>query len=369
MSYKRARWTVIAPALLIAASSLRGDEPSTIASNLEYRLAWGDLGSPGTVVLAPPESRRAVRLTHGGEELLQLCANNPGRWQKDPLLFRFGHSHPGSTIGCRERTSPSVHVVFYRRPGDSREAWVHFDLHGPNNVIAHIGEVARNRMTFGRTSQHEVFRGLVRTNPDGSDLVPRPKYHFTAQGRQYLHKAFGYNAAGMAVASAAGSTALGKTTGWGLGGVTYQDRVYTNLARNAVAQSIEFGTAAFLQQDQGFASSTESGFGRRARSALYRSFFVRGRHGDELAFPRIAAALATPHVMAPWHPAGQAAPDPWVQSALMLSRSIARSYWAEFKPDIKRATKKLISRNSHRTGKTKSIPGVSEVAMEADPSR
>ena len=119
---------------------MHAEEPPTLESNLEYRLAKGALAELGEIVPAPAESRRALRIAEGGE----------------------GHRHPRSSIGCRERSSPSMHAVFYLGPGHTRETWVHFDLHGPQNVAGHLSEVMRNRMPFGRTSEYEVYRGRVR---------------------------------------------------------------------------------------------------------------------------------------------------------------------------------------------------------------
>jgi hypothetical protein len=138
-------------------------------------------------------------------------------------------------------------------------------------------------------------------------------------------------------------------TGRGPGALGLTDRVSTNLIRTTLVQSIEFGAAAFVQQEQGFSPSGEHGFGRRARSALYRSLFVPGRGGDELAFPRIAAAIGTPWAMRQWHPGRETAPDPWVQAALLFGRYIARSYWTEFKPDIMRALRKALHRADSTT--------------------
>jgi len=330
--------------LLAGCVASRAAGENSIESNLEYRLTWGDLTGSGDIIAAPGQSRRALRIAAGGDQLLELCKENPGHWQRDPLLFRFGHSHPTSTIGCRERTSPSLHAVFYRQPDGSREAWVHFDLHGPQETLPHLSEVLRNRMTFGRTSEYEVYRGLLRTNPNVQELVPAPRYDFAAHARQYVRDAFGPGAIGMAAASSVATTGLHSALGFGATS-GYADRFATNVTRNAVAQSIEFGTAAFLQQEEKFRPSQERGFGRRARIALYRTFFVPGRDGEELAFPRIAAALGTPWVMRPIHPGQIAPPNPWIQSAFFLGRYVARSYWAEFRPEISQAIRKLRRRD------------------------
>ena len=243
-----------------------------------------------------------------------------------------------------------MHVVFYELPNGAREARVHFDLYGPQ-ILGHAAEVIRNRMTFGKTSEFDVYRGLVRANPNASEPVPEPKYDFSAHARQYLHDAFGLRAIGTRIASGMASSAMHRATG-DRDGQGYADRASTNLVRNATAQTIEFASAAFLQQEQRFSPSHEQGLGRRMQSAAYRTLFIPGRRGDELAFPRIAAALATPWAMRQWHPGRDAPPDAWIQSAIILGRYALRSYWAEFKPEITARLRKAVhrSRNEYGTG-------------------
>ena len=120
MSHTSGSGLVAVPALLTLGcfSLLAGDNP-TIETNLRYRLERGDFTESGAIVPAPSVSKRALRIAKGGELLLQTCRSNPEHWQEDPLLFRFGHSHPFSTIGCRERTSPSLHVFFTAVPMDA----------------------------------------------------------------------------------------------------------------------------------------------------------------------------------------------------------------------------------------------------------
>ena len=338
----------LAAALLFIPCACSGaDGLYSIEDNLRYRLSWGDLGDPQQFVAAPGESRRALRLAEGGEHILDLCRQEPERWQRDPLLFRFRHSHPASTIGCRERSSPSLHAVFYRQPDGSREAWVHFDLHGPQAALPHLTEVFRNRMTFGRTDESEVHRGLVRSDPYTDGPAPPSRYDAAEQARQYLRDAFGPSTVAMAIGSAAATSAIQSTAGWKLETSRYMDRVSVNVVRNVFAQSIQFGAAAFLQQEQKYQPSHERGFRRRARRALYRSFFVQGRDGDELAFPRIAAALGTPWAMRPIYAAQGRSPDPWVETGLLFGLYMAQSFWSEFRPEINRAARKMFRRVDH----------------------
>ena len=178
---------------------------------------------------------------------------------------------------------------------------------------------------------------------DGCDSTaaaeePPAESLLAAQARQYAHNLFAPSVLGMALAFG--------TARWAergpAGGRGYAEQISWNLARNGVAQSLEFATAALLRQRQGFAPSEERGFRRRARAALLQSFFATGPHGDALAFPRMAAVLGTPWAMRQWHPGRESEPNPWVESALLLGNYVARSYWTEFRPEITRAVRKMV---------------------------
>ena len=318
-------------AALLLGSAFAGQEPQSLVTNLQYRLTWGDLGE---IVPAPFTSFRGLRIANGGEALLQQCLQNPGKWSKDPLLYRFGHHGPFSTIGCRERTSPSAHAVFYARPDGSREGWIHFDLYGPQNPFGHSAEVIRNRLVFGRTSQYNVYRGLLKNNHEGLIEPPR-SYDYQSHAHEFFKSSFGPGAIAAAMLTGSIVTTIHHANGWGEGLDRYRNHFEANLARHAIQQSIEFGTGALLQQDESFTSSNQQTVGRRIRSALYRSFFVPGHTSNELAVPRLAAAIGTGWIVHSWHPWQRTEIDPWVQTARILSSYVLRSFWHEFEPDVK----------------------------------
>jgi hypothetical protein len=320
-------------ALLTAATSLAQAPNHDLVTNLSYRIQRGDLGD---IVPAPFESFRGLRIAKGGEALLKECLNNREKWSRDPLINRFGHHQPMSTIGCRERSSPSLHMVFFKT-ATGREVWLHFDLHGPGNLVGHAEEVMRNRLVFGRTSQYNVYRGLVRQEDGpGIDEVPPKRYDFGEHAREYLNQTFGPSTLGAAALTAAVSSGVHEVLGQGEAFNRYQNRVELNLVRQTMQKSIEFGASALLQQDEHFVTSNETAMGKRLRSALYRSFTVKGSNGDELAFPRIAAAVGTGwfmHEYHPWWPEHD--PNPWLASGIMLSKYVMQSFWHEFRPEIK----------------------------------
>jgi hypothetical protein len=316
----------------------------TTESNFEYRLAIGGLGMPDGITVGSIEPSRAVRLSGDTADLLKTCQTDSNVWHIDPLWERLFHGSPRTTIGCREKTNPSLHVVFYKTRDGARETWAHFDTYGPGNPIFHAGEVFRNRLTFGHTSGYDVYRGLVRmklqTNPEG-ELIPPPRYDFKENAKRYFWKAVSPTAIVIAGATGATSLAIRNEVLPGTTTQTYWDRIQTNLVRNAVLQSTEFTASAFLQQDETFRRSTKAGLGPRMGFALHRTFFVPGREGDEIAMPRIAAAITTPWILKTYHPGLAEPQDPWPQIGWLLGRYIAESYWTEFKPDIEAGLRKI----------------------------
>ncbi len=335
--------------LILVCVAARAESPPTIESNFNYRESWGELGMPVVVSSTPHGTKRAVQLSGDTSEILQLCETSPN-WQKDPIIFRLAHKGARTSIGCREKASPSLHAVFYKTAEGGREAWVHFDLHGPQNPMVHMTEVFRNRMTFGRTSQEDVRRGLVRTHlgllpadQQRSEVVPMVRYDLREHTRQYLENVLSPGGMTTSIASGFAILEMRRAMGAHVTNRSMTQRVARNLVRNGVSQTIEYGTAAFLQQEQAYVPSMANGFGRRSRDAFYRTFIVPGRDGQELAFPRIAAAIGTPWVMREWSQGRTVPPpNPWMQSAFMLGRYVARSYWAEFGPDVKQALRKAL---------------------------
>ena len=328
----------------LTSSAFAAAQPQSLVTNLQYRLSWGDLGD---VVPAPFKSFRGLRIQQGTDLLLESCLANPEKWSKDPLLYRFGHHGPLSSIGCRERTSPSMHVVFYRRPDGSREAWVHFDLYGPQNPLGHTTEVFRNRSIFGRTSQYNVYRGLVR-NHQGSGEEPQRSYDYESHAKEYFRSTFGPGAVTAAMFTGSVSTALDHSSAWGDGTERYANHFAGNLARHTLRQTIEFGTSALLQQDESLTPSSQQQIGRRIRSALYHSLFVPGHTSNELAVPRLAAAIGTGWIEHSWHPWQKEQVNPWVETTRILGSYVLRSFWHEFEPDIKNKlskSKKLLKRS------------------------
>jgi hypothetical protein len=66
--------------------------------------------------------------------------------------------------------------------------------------------------------------------------------------------------------------------------------------------------------------------------------------GHELALPRLAAAAGTAWTKHSWHPGEKATPNVWSKAGWILARYALSSYWTDFKPGIKRVTRRLFRR-------------------------
>jgi hypothetical protein len=127
---------------------------------------------------------------------------------------------------------------------------------------------------------------------------------------------------------------------------SYYQRTIRNVTRNAEYRSIEFGMSALTRQDTQFTLSREHSFGGRAKYAAYHAFFVRNGDKDRFAYPRVVAAFGTAGLDALWHPGQKQHTYEWSEAGCLLGRYLLRSYWIEFKPDIKRQGRKLLHRNA-----------------------
>lgn len=337
-------------ALAIVCASASAQSSHTLVSNFEYRQEWGDLGAVGSISATPTHDRRAVLLTGDIDTILNLCLTSPD-WRKDRIYTRLAHNDWFSTVSCRNKQNPSLHTVFYKRQDGTREAWAHFDLHGPQNTWMHATEVVRNRMTFGRTSQLDVYRSLVQEKtrlmpPEPwapAEFVPPGRYDYKAQAKRYLRNIVGPSAITATVALGSSGATMRQMLGAGATGDRHLDRIGYALAQNATLQSVEFGFSAFLHQDETFRPSGKTGVGKRSAKALLHTVVAPGRDGPEVAFPRIAAAMLTPRVLYGFHP-GLSAPvaSPWQQTAFLMGRYMLRSFWVEFKPDLTRALRRSV---------------------------
>jgi hypothetical protein len=125
----------------------------------------------------------------------------------------------------------------------------------------------------------------------------------------------------------------------------FQRRVAENLTRKGIAGSIQFVTASLLRQDMRFVPSGYHGLRPRVRYAFVQTFLARGRDGtEELAVPRIAASFGTAWVLETWHPWMRKEPTLFSHAGCIFGSYAARSFWTEFKPEIKHEVRTLLRR-------------------------
>ncbi|MBV9266633.1 MAG: hypothetical protein JO061_10740 [Acidobacteriaceae bacterium] len=177
---------------------------------------------------------------------------------------------------------------------------------------------------------------------DLDEPVRAATYDTREEARQYFDSVWSPQALGVSLVSASAGSAF-RTAWTGFSEHPCCSRIGGDLARNTIAHSIEFGTSALLRRDQQFKPSGVHGFRGRAGYAAYHAF-VAGEGDDQLAYSRLAAAFGTAWITDNWHPWQRAKPNPWAQASWALGRYVLRSYWVEFKPDIKREARKLFRR-------------------------
>jgi len=97
---------------------------------------------------------------------------------------------------------------------------------------------------------------------------------------------------------------------WGPGGAIYARRVADGISRQAVAESIRFGLAAFDGEDPRYHRSEESGFFSRTRHVLVESFTSQTADGGRMpAFSKFAGAYGSAFLSTAWHPEARYDPN------------------------------------------------------------
>ena len=183
--------------------------------------------------------------------------------------------------------------------------------------------------------------GQTATDPGYS----APQYSFTRSAQEYLSSTLSPENLISNLAGSAGGAALHDAL-HDFSTPQFQHMLELGLTRRELQQSISFVTASLLRQDTRFVASGEHGLRTRARYALLQTFLDRGPTGNEIAAPRIAAALGTAWVLETWHPwMDRRQPNPWVHAGFVFSGCAARSFWTEFKPDIKHQIQAFRKRN------------------------
>ncbi len=325
--------------------TVHGEEaPHTLVGNLEYRWTFGDL----------PYARfisgrgRSVLVIEGGDALREKCKNNPDEWTQDNFFERIGHGRPAGTFSCRELDGrPSIHLIYVAA---ERETWIHFDLNGPKHKWRHFGEIIRNRATFGRTHQDDIYSALVEEDPtSSSSLIQslRPTFDPHEQLSAYVHKAFSPEALAQSIGESAFVFAfhtleIGRTPQ-----LSFEKSLEYHAIDRTLQHSIEAATAIALRQDVRFKPCTTcSTFRQRLKHALLETILVDGYDGhNELAFPRLASAFGSAYIEDDWLSSTRRPTDPMGHVGNIFLADFAESFYVEFaRTPLKRLERKMLTK-------------------------
>ena len=331
----------LAPVLLATVflvTSARGETVVahySLLDNLNEKLFYENLAN--RVVLGKPE-RKHVPIIEGAEFLMNYLAAAP-QFKKDRIWSRLAHTHPVSTIAFREEDNPSTHVLFRKLEDGSLKADIHLDGNGPQKLFPHLDEFFYHKLTFQDNNQDRMHANLNRAfvrqiEGQGAFLTRRERTML------YIHQTLGLQPLASAFSE-------GLLQHYAHELVWKTDRQYEpmlnrfegSLMRGTIRKSIEFGVADWRQEDTRYKSSGERGLGNRVRAAIVNTFVVPTPTAREFAYGRFAGIIGTTAAVDVWHPwrAHPYAPNYARQATLgMVVNPLAKSMWAEFKPDIKR---------------------------------
>lgn len=208
---------------------------------------------------------------------------------------------------------------------------------------------ALNGVSLGTTFEHDIHRilGLNR----GQAQQPRPlHYAFVKYAESYIQSSLSPEKVISSFAAAASGASF-RSMFSDFSAAGFQSRFAENLTRKGIAGAIDFTTASLLQQDVRFLPSNEHGLHNRLKYAFLQTFVVRGREGDEIAVSRIAASFGTAWALNAWNPwmRRNQPPNVFSQAGIIFGHYMARSFWAEFKPDIKHEVRLFMRRDNTLT--------------------
>jgi len=141
---------------------------------------------------------------------------------------------------------------------------------------------------------------------------------------------------GVLRAAAAGGIrqAEGSPKEWGGGAQGYGERVGNAFAEHGIRKTLEYGSAAFLHEDNRYFSSGERGFFRRTSYAIASAFLARRDNGDRtFSFSRIGSAAGSAFISRAWQPrstttAGDGAVSFGITMAIDAGFNVLREFWS-----------------------------------------
>lgn len=314
-------------------------EQHTITSNVQYRVDKGDLPKLSLGIEKP----KNVEVIAGGEELLQDCLSDSGKWSKDPLLFRLAHTHATSIQSCRENRSPSMHAIFRQVPNEPLQAWIHFDGHGAQTSgsrVAHLGEFLYHRVTFQNNDQERMFENLQRSFSSPLGIAADPASPLTERTRLRLFTDKTLTQMQPYAASMVSSAVLelfSPSRVWGQGADLFTNHLVASFSQRLVTYGIQSGAAAALGEDLRYRPSNSRNFWKRSGHALFSTITWETPRGTDIALANIVAAVGSAEVINLSHPGRENGDHvgTWSLAGENLLGFAEGNLWSEFKPDIK----------------------------------
>ena len=184
---------------------------------------------------------------------------------------------------------------------------------------------------------------------EGPQFVARPgqTVEFTpmtrSEGlRHYLGQTFGVGSFAQSAMSAGFAQLNQKPEEWGDGGEGYARRLGNAYAKHFISQTLQYGAATALHEDDRYLVSGQTGLWNRARYAIASTFLARKLNGQRtFAFARFAGAAGAAFISNTWQPASTSGSDRAATSfgiciAANLGGNIAREFWPDLKSHFRR---------------------------------
>jgi hypothetical protein len=168
--------------------------------------------------------------------------------------------------------------------------------------------------------------------------------------RDYLHRTYTCRERLTFLAADAGiAHFLNGPEEWGRGPETFGFRLASNFGARVVANSIEFGAGAALEEDSRYRRSGLTGFRKRAAYAAASAFRARRPGGEtRFGYSRLAATTAGVLISSTWQPRSVPARELAGSIGFGLLGRIPDNLLDEFSPEIRQAGKKLRRKVSRR---------------------
>ena len=311
------------------------DRPTkrSVTDNVIYKLAhegWGENAVLGQ------SKKKSVRIDSGYEGLLQTCMSDTEHWEKDKFWGRMAHTHPFTSFSCREKASPSMHLVARWLPDGTRKVEAHLDGNGPQKTIWHLDEFVLHKLTLRDNNQDVMRDNLERQFSRSDPSQPEPFITDRERTMLFIHETIG-------IGPLAGSVGNGVFRHYVHQAIwpseshymSFENRVEGSLIRRTLKNGIEFGVATWRHEDTRFVASKETTLGKRLKYAVVHTFIVPTPNGREFAYARFAGVFGKTAIMDQWDPWKSQAPHITRQLSMgtvgLLSQSLTAEFWPEFK--------------------------------------